>query len=200
MVTHGFRNQTNVPAKNHNCNAAYFAFAVVLNLTLSHLREMPPTATGDVGQAVLLQLRERPFDLNDVNSWVFFGFGLIFSVIAMTDGLLFTDPYFGYGALEHRCIEAQHQYTDGKGNLIKNLRQIRDGASSAMREAARDLSVRLGEYDAILSARARLTQRFFQHQNQIERSARALAFDISRGQSVRAQSAGSRVLFSAVQA
>jgi hypothetical protein len=21
MVTHGFRNQTNVPAKNHNCNA-----------------------------------------------------------------------------------------------------------------------------------------------------------------------------------
>ncbi len=43
-----------------------------------------------------------------------------------------------------------------------------------MREAARDLSVRLGEYDAILSARGRLTQRFIEHQNQIERSARAL--------------------------
>ena len=23
MVTHGFRNQTNVPAKNHNCNARH---------------------------------------------------------------------------------------------------------------------------------------------------------------------------------
>jgi hypothetical protein len=22
MVTHGFRNETNVPAKNHNCNAS----------------------------------------------------------------------------------------------------------------------------------------------------------------------------------
>jgi hypothetical protein len=43
-----------------------------------------------------------------------------------------------------------------------------------MGEAARDLSVRLGEYDAILAARSRLRQRFAEHQNHIERSARSL--------------------------
>jgi hypothetical protein len=153
---------------------AYLAFAVALNLTLSHMREMPPTITGEIGHEVLLQLTQHPFVLNDVNSWVFFAFGFIFSIIAMADGLLFTDPYFGYGALEHRCIEAQNQYTDGKSSLIENLREIREKASDAMREAARDLSVRLGEYDAILSARGRLRQRFIEHQNQIERSARSL--------------------------
>ena len=152
----------------------YLAFAIALNLTLSHLREMPPMTTGEIGHEVLLQLTQRPFILDDVNSWVFFAFGFIFSVIAMADGLFFTDRYFGYGALEHRCIEAQHQYTDGKANLIGNLRKIRDKASGAMREAARDLSVRLGEYDAILSARGRFSQRFIEHQNHIERSARAL--------------------------
>ena len=40
----------------------------------------------------------------------------------MADGLLFTDPYFGYGALERRCIEARNHYTDGKAQLIERLR------------------------------------------------------------------------------
>ena len=153
---------------------AYLAFAVALNLTLSHLREMQPTITGDIGHEVLVRLIQQPFVLNDVNSWVFFCIGFIFSLVAMADGLLFTDPYFGYGALEGRCIEARNQYTDGKASLIENLRQIRDDASQAMTEAAKDLSKRRGEYDAILQARARLCQRFIEHQNQIERSARVL--------------------------
>jgi hypothetical protein len=153
---------------------AYLAFALALNLTLAHLREMPPSITGDVGHEVMTQLMQQPLLLNDVNSWVFFGIGFIFSLVAMADGLLFTDPYFGYGALERRCIEARHQYTDGKAELIERLRAIRDAASDAMNGAARDLSVRRSEYDAILQARARLAQRFIQHQTQIERAARAL--------------------------
>jgi hypothetical protein len=151
---------------------AYLAFALALNLTLAHLREMPPSIDG--GHEVMTQLVQQPLLLNDVNSWVFFGIGFIFSLVAMADGLLFTDPYFGYGALERRCIEARHQYTDGKAELIERLRAIRDTASDAMNGAARDLSVRRSEYDAILQARARLAQRFIQHQTQIERAARAL--------------------------
>src|SRR5262249_17484626 len=92
---------------------AYLAFAVALNLTLSHLREMPPSITGGVGHEVLVQLTQRPLVLNDVNSWVFFSIGFVFSLVAMTDGLLFTDPYFGYGSLERRCIDARDQYTGG---------------------------------------------------------------------------------------
>lgn len=153
---------------------AYLIFAVALNLTLAHLREMPPTLSGDIGHEVLVRLLKDPMGINDVNSWVFFGIGIIFSLIAMSDGLLFTDPYFGYGALERRCIDARHHYTDGKAELIERLRDIRDAASEAMNGASRDLSVRRSEFDAILQARSRLGQRFIEHQNHIERSARAL--------------------------
>jgi hypothetical protein len=105
---------------------------------------------------------------------VLFGIGLVFSLIAMTDGLLFTDPYFGYGSLERRCIESRSQYTDRKAELIDTLRKIRDAASEAMNAAAHDLTVRRGEFDSILQARTRLAQRFTEHQNHIERSGRAL--------------------------
>ncbi len=152
----------------------YLAFATALNLTLAHLREIPPTVNGDVGQEVMVQLLQTPLVLNDIISWVFFGIGFIFSLVAMTDGLLFTDPYFGYASLEQRCNEARAQYTEGKAELIERLREIRDAASEAMNGAARDLSVRRGEFDAIIQARGRLAQRFAEHQNHIERSCRAL--------------------------
>ena len=68
---------------------AYLAFAVALNLTLAHLREIPPNIAGDVGHEVLLRLTTAPHKLSDVNDWVFFGVGFIFSLVAMSDGLFF---------------------------------------------------------------------------------------------------------------
>ncbi len=155
---------------------AYLAFAVVLNLTLSHLREIPPVvALSDrVGQEVLQQLLTTPLGLTDINSWILFAIGLVFSLIAMADGLMFFDPYMGYAGLERRWIEATRQFSDTRGELIERLRDIREDATEAMNEAARDLSVRRSEYDSLLQARARLGTRFEQHQNQVEQSARAL--------------------------
>jgi hypothetical protein len=152
----------------------YLAFAAALNLTLAHLREVPPTLAKNVGEEVLARLFQQPHILHDVNSWVFFGIGFVFSLIAMADGVLFTDPYPGYAALERRWLEANGNYTDTKADLIDNLRGIRDKATEAMNEASRDLSVRRGEYDAILQARARLAHRFAEHQNHIERATNAL--------------------------
>lgn len=152
----------------------YLAFAIVLNLTLAHLREMPPSLNDDIGQQVLTRLLNAPHALQDVNSWVFFGIGFLFSLIAMADGLLFTDPYFGYASLQKRVDEAHKQYTDAKTELIDRLLEIRDDVTKVLNEAARDLSIRRGEYDAILQGRGRLSHRFVEHQNHIERACRAL--------------------------
>ena len=155
---------------------AYLAFAVALNLTLSHLREIPPTVSvhGDVGQEVLHRLLTAPHALTDVNSWVFFAIGLIFSLIAMADGLMYFDPYMGYAGLERRWIEATKQFANARSELIERLRDIREDATAVMNEAAHDLSVRRSEYDSLLQGRSRLAQRFNQHQNQIEQAGRAL--------------------------
>jgi hypothetical protein len=153
---------------------AYVAFAVGLNLTLAHLREIPPTISGDVGQEVLARLAHAPLMLNDVNSIVFFGIGFIFSLVAMADGVLFTDPYPGYAAMEKRWLVASNHYTDRKAELIDQLRDIRNAAKEVMDAAGEDLSKRLGEFDSILKGRARLAQRFAEHQNHTARACNAL--------------------------
>src|SRR4051794_2407561 len=153
---------------------AYAVFAAALNLTLAHLREIPPMINGEVGQEVLHRLLTAPLAVTDINSWVFFSVGLIFSLIAMADGLLFFDPYIGYAGLERRWIEASKQFATARSELIERLRDIREDATEAMNAAMRDLSVRRGEYDSLLQGRRRLAQRFTQHQNQIEQAGRAL--------------------------
>ena len=155
---------------------AYLAFAIALNLTLSHLREIPPAVavSGDVGEVVLHRLLTAPYALTDINSWIFFSIGLIFSLIAMADGLMFFDPYMGYAGLERRWVEATKQFASARSELIERLRDIREDATEVMNEAARDLSVRRSEYDSLLQGRGRLAQRFSQHQNQIEQAGRAL--------------------------
>jgi uncharacterized protein YukE len=80
----------------------------------------------------------------------------------------------GYSSLERRWIEASKQFADTRSELIERLRDIREDATDAMNEAARDLSVRRSEYDALLQGRARLSQRFEHHQSQIEQTGRAL--------------------------
>jgi hypothetical protein len=152
----------------------YLAFAVTVNLTLAHLREIPPSLTDDVGHQVLLKLTAAPFLLDDINSWVLFGIGLAFSIVAMSDGLVFTDPFFGYASLERRCIDAGRDYTDGRADLIDRLREIKDSATDAMNEAARALTVRRSEYGAIVLNRGQLARLFTEHQSQIERVCRAL--------------------------
>jgi len=155
---------------------AYLVFAVALNLTLSHLREIPPAVSlnDTIGQEVLHRLLTAPLGLTDINSWVLFTIGFIFSLIAMVDGLLFFDPYMGYSGLERRWIEASQRFADARVELIERLRDIREDATETMNEAARDLSVRRSEYDALLQGRARLAQRFEHHQSQIEQTCRAL--------------------------
>jgi hypothetical protein len=166
---------------------AYLAFVTALNLTLSHLREIPPSINIDPGQEVLHRMLATPFTLTDINSWVFFSVGFIFSLIAMADGLLFFDPYIGYAGLERRWIEASKQFANARSGLIERLRDIREDCTEAMNGAARDLSVRRSEYDSLLQGRARLAQRFSQHQNQIEQASRAL-FEIYREANRRARS------------
>jgi hypothetical protein len=87
---------------------------------------------------------------------------------------LFFDPYVGYAGLERRWTEATHKFADARSELIERLRDIREDATEAMNEAARDLSVRRSEFDALLQGRERLSQRFAQHQNQIEQAGRVL--------------------------
>lgn len=152
----------------------YVALIFTLNLALAHYREVSGTITSDAGHQVMERILAAPFALSDLKSVLFFMIGVVFSAISFGDGILFADPYPGYGQLEQRLKAAHEAYSTRKSILIKELEGIRDEASETLHEARRDLSVRRSEYDAILENRARLVSLFGEHQSQLERAANTL--------------------------
>jgi hypothetical protein len=152
----------------------YVVLAVLLNLTLAHYREAAGSLVSDAGQEVLVRLRTNPLGIADVKSWLFFGIGIMCSLIAFGDSYLIFDPYPGYGMLEKRRAGAYEAYINRKNELIAALLTIRDQAIEILEEANRDLSVRRSEYDAILESRTRLLRLFEAHQAHLDRTANAL--------------------------
>jgi hypothetical protein len=153
---------------------AYVALAIGLNLTLAHYREVAGSLVSDAGHEVLMRLRTAPLAIADVKSWLFFGVGLMCSLIAFGDSYLIFDPYPGYGMLEKRRLSAYDAYIRRKNELIATLLEIRDEAIEILEEANRDLAIRRSEHDAILEGRGRLIRLFEAHQQHLDRAANAL--------------------------
>ena len=121
-----------------------------------------------------MRLRTDPLGIADVKSWLFFGIGMLCSLVAFGDSFLIFDPYPGYGLLEKRRAGAYDAYIARKNDLIERLLAIRDEAIEILEEANRDLSVRRCEYDAILESRTRMMRLFEAHQSHLDRAANAL--------------------------
>src|SRR6516162_2863723 len=153
---------------------AYLALAIALNLALAHYREASGSLVSDAGREVLVRMRTTPLAIADLKSWLFFGLGLLCSLIAFADAFLIFDPYPGYGGLEKRRAAAHDAYIKRKNELIEQLLEIRDDAISILEEANRDLSVRRAEHDSILEGRARLVRLFAAHQSHLDRAVNAL--------------------------
>ncbi|MQT11924.1 hypothetical protein [Segnochrobactrum spirostomi] len=173
----------------------YVAFAIGLNLALSHYREISGTFASDAGVEVVRRILADPLGLAEMKSWMFFAIGLLFSAIAFGDAFFIYDPYPGYGGIEKRLAAAHDVYIDAKADLIGRLREIRDDATEALEEADRDLSVRRAEYEAIVANRVRVVKLFAAHERQIERAANAL-LSTYREANVRARQAPAPTHFS----
>jgi hypothetical protein len=152
----------------------YLALAIGLNLALAHYREVSGSLVSDAGREVLIRLQAAPLAIADMKTWLFFGLGILCSLIAFADAFLIFDPYPGYGAMEKRRFDAHEAYIRQKSYLIAKLLEIRDEAIEILEEANRDLSIRRGEHDAILESRARLARLFAAHQSHLDRAANAL--------------------------
>jgi len=152
----------------------YLGFAFLLNLALAHYREVAGTFAEEAGQQVIDRIKDNPFGLTDIKSWLFFFLGLTFSAIAFLDAFFVFDPYPGFGSLYTRVAKAHLRYREAKEALIENLEGILKDAVQTMQDANRDLSLRRGEYDAIMENRDRLKQLFSAYQDHLERTANTL--------------------------
>jgi hypothetical protein len=123
----------------------WICFTLLLNLALAHYREVASTFTEGGGHEVINRLRDAPFALNEIQSWVLFAMGVFFAALAFADTLLLLDPYWGYGSQEKRLQKARDRYRDLKADLVDQLKNIYSDFSQKLGEVSQDLSARLGE-------------------------------------------------------
>ncbi|CAN7261608.1 hypothetical protein LJR251_001111 [Rhizobium rhizogenes] len=153
---------------------AYVAVALAINIALAHYREVSATILSGAGVEVMQRLKTAPLGLQELNSWMLFAVGLMFSLVAFIDGCYLTDPYPGFAGVQKRLDAARSSYIDRKLDLIDDLRDIRDEHNSKIEAIIRDLSMRRQETAAILAHRARTAGLFAEHQNHLERTANTL--------------------------
>lgn len=147
--------------------ALYLGLATLLNLGLAHYRDAATGFVTDGGRLVMERLQSSPWQLDDLMSWILFGIGLGFSIIAFIDAYLWTDPYPQYGAVQKRLEQRRLEYTSLKKKLIEELDDVRQDYVDQINEISNDLSKRRREFDMIISHRARLVSLFDQHQAQL---------------------------------
>lgn len=148
--------------------AAWFTVAIGLNLVMAHYREVSATALDDVGRIVMERLTNAPLIISDIDSWVLFASGVLFSTIALIDALLMNDPYPGYAGTHTRFVDARSDYIDHKLELIDELKVIRDEHNEKVEAIIRALSARRKECAAIIDNRSRTIKQFTDHQTHLE--------------------------------
>ncbi len=144
---------------------AYVCFAFALNLLLAHYREISGSFIDGAGRVAISRLWQNPFGLSEVQSWMLFMVGLLFSVVAFIDGWYFLDPYPGYAGVEKRRRKRRDDYTGTKTDLIDRLKEVRDDHNEKVGDILRELGSRRKEHSAILASRSRLLSVFNEHQD-----------------------------------
>ena len=154
--------------------AFFLVFTLVLNLGLAHYREAGAESLQGAGLVVMQRLQTAPLGLADFESWVLFGLGVFFSVIALIDGYGLNDAFPKFQEVSDGRRRAQDRYATMRRTRIQDLMDVREQYQDTVSELRGDLSRRRTEHEAILAHRARQLTLFREHQNQLEAAANAL--------------------------
>ncbi len=106
----------------------YVSFATLFNLGVAHYREASDDLIGETGAKVVERMQDGVFGLNDAESWLLFGLGLMFSLIALLEGRWWDDVYPGYGALDRIMRKTRDEYLTELQDVHDELDEIRDSS------------------------------------------------------------------------
>jgi hypothetical protein len=147
----------------------YVVWLLGFNLCVAHYRyalsgEQPEQAP----QLAVATLLAHPLGIVDIQAWLLFALGCLFSIGAAVDGWSMNDPYPGYGALARRQEEFMEDYAAQKQELMAELKDIRNAALENMELSADGIERRQAEYHTILEGRARIRNNFLQYLQYLE--------------------------------
>ncbi len=148
---------------------------IVFNGFVAHYRDLYQSGgeATDVHKA-LFDLRNTPFDLTSLFSWLLFGAGIAFSVLATWKGFGLDDPFPGYGSHERRRVTSREAYLDARGGVIDEASEVRDEFLAESGEAMEKLRGASARREQLLAARARLMSEFNSVEMNLEQAAQRL--------------------------
>ena len=128
---------------------AWIAFAVALNLTVAHFRDLidAQVGWGEAVQMAVPALQADPFGLTSMDSWFLLAIGAIISIFAFLKGWNTFDSFPGYSRVERDLLLAREKHQDHFDQAIEELTDKREQAIEELRDA--DQQVRDGISQAI---------------------------------------------------
>ena len=118
--------------------AVYAGLLLVLNLGVAHFRELSASLASDIGLRVVERLRDNPFGLSDAESWLLFGLGVFFSVVAFVEGRHHDDAYPDYGKRHREMVDAREKYEDEVEEISAELEEVRTKALDDIKRIVHD--------------------------------------------------------------
>lgn len=155
-------------------SVAYVMAALGLNLMVAHYRSAMILDPLNAAQLAMKNIQNSPFKVVDIQSWMLFAMGVIFSIASAIDSWLMDDPYPGYGRVTREHQDAAELYTEQKSELLAELETIKDTAESTVDRCVRDIEIRRGEYDSILTKGMALREAMAEHFVHLESAANTL--------------------------
>jgi hypothetical protein len=148
---------------------------LLFNAGIAHFRD----AYERLGEGVDLNevwahLREQPFGLVRIQSWLLFFLGLFFAGLGFWKGYGLDDPYPGYGRIARRWRQAEQRYLDTRQDRLEEASGIRDEAKGALDRAIEQLRGAALQREQTLGARARIVQEYLAHERHLEEAANTL--------------------------
>ncbi|MBM3359648.1 MAG: hypothetical protein FJY54_18250 [Betaproteobacteria bacterium] len=141
--------------------ALFFCAALGFNLFVAHYREaFEGVAPQEARLTALVTFTQSPLHLKQAPSWMLWALGVFFALLAAVDGVMLNDVYPGYGRRDRDRRERNERFGRTKSDLLKFLRNVRDNAVSAMREAMGELEKRRDEMVQAAEGQSRFVGRF----------------------------------------
>jgi hypothetical protein len=135
---------------------AYVLVTCAFNLAVGHYRDA--LAVGLGGQAILdvaPRTLNDPLALTGFKSWLLVGLGILFSAVALLEGLVWDDCYPGYGAVARRAALQREEFEALYRDLQDDL-TIKDACLKEMRQRNREIGRQRDLFDEIIQNRARM--------------------------------------------
>ncbi|MCY4431236.1 MAG: hypothetical protein OXC11_12695 [Rhodospirillales bacterium] len=148
--------------------AIYAVLLLVLNLGVAHYRELSALLARDIGLQVVERLRDNPFGLSDAESWLLFGLGVFFSVVAFIEGRHHDDAYPDFGKRHREMVHAREKYEDEVEEISAELEEVRTKALDDIKRIVHDLKRSPVERGRIRKLLEDLVAAYDRHAEQID--------------------------------